>query len=192
MQNRCAKQRPRWRAGRVSRDDGHMPNVRAEIAMSPDEVTEFIADARTLVLVTLGPDGFPDPVGMWYVPAPDGTLWMRTYAKSQKVLNLERDSRAAGLIEDGVTYDQLRGVQFTGKVELVDDVELICDVFADLMIRYQGMDPAYRDATRAGYLAKAPKQRALHLVPDRVVSWDHRKQRAASDAATVATDAGER
>ena len=153
-----------------------MPNQRAEIALTPAEIEQFLAGPHTAVLVTLGPDGFPDPVGMWYVPAADGSIWMRTYAKSQKVLNLERDAKASVLIEDGATYSQLRGVQLTGRIDLVDDIETICDVFADLMIRYEGMDQQYRPAAREGYRAKAAKQRALHLVPERIVSWDHSKQ----------------
>lgn len=153
-----------------------MPNQRADIVLTSQEIAEFLAGAHTCVLVTIGPDGFPDPVGMWYVPGSDGSIWMRTYAKSQKVLNLQRDPRAAVLVESGARYSELKGVQLTGSIELVDDEDTICDVFADLMIRYEGMDPQYRDAAREGYRLKAPKQRALHLVPERIVSWDHSKQ----------------
>jgi PPOX class probable F420-dependent enzyme len=153
-----------------------MPSQRADIAMSPVEIADFLAGPRNLILVTNGPDGFPDPVAMWYVPAADGTIWMRTYAKSQKVTNLRRDARVSVLLEDGARYAELRGVQLTGRIELVDDVDIICDVFADLMIRYENMDPQFRDQARAGYLAKAPKQVALHLLPEVVVSWDHAKQ----------------
>jgi PPOX class probable F420-dependent enzyme len=157
-----------------------MPSQRAEIAMSPTQIADFLAAPRNLILVTNGPDGFPDPVAMWYVPAADGTIWMRTYAKSQKVINLRRDARVSVLVEDGARYSELRGVQLTGRIELVDDVEIICDVFADLMVRYEGMDPMFRDDARAGYRAKAPKQVAMHLLPEVVVSWDHAKQAAAA------------
>jgi PPOX class probable F420-dependent enzyme len=153
-----------------------MPNQRADIAMTPDEISEFLAAPRNLILVTNGPDGYPDPVAMWYVPAPDGSLWMRTYAKSQKVTNLRRDPRAAVLIETGSHYVELRGVQVTGRIELVDDLDIICDVFADLMIRYEGMEAKLREQARAGYLAKAAKQVAMHVVAETVVSWDHAKQ----------------
>ena len=81
-----------------------MPNDRATIALTPDEVAEFLGSARTMVLVTLGPDGVPDPVPMWFVTDDDGAVWMRTYAKSQKVRNLERDPRFSALVESGERY----------------------------------------------------------------------------------------
>jgi PPOX class probable F420-dependent enzyme len=146
--------------------------------MTPDEVDDFIRSGRTAVLVTLNAEGFPEPVGMWFVVDDDGTIWMRTYAKSQKVLNLQRNARAALLIETGETYAQLRGVQLTGMIELVDDVDRICSIFAGLMVKYEGMDPVHTAGVIAGYREKAPKQRALRFVPQRTVSWDHTKQGA--------------
>ncbi len=156
-----------------------MPNQRAAITMSPDEVATFLRNGRTAVLVTVADDGMPEPVGMWYVVDDEGTVWMRTYAASQKVVNIERDPRAALLVEEGDTYDQLRGVQLRGRIELSDDVDRICGVFAGIMVKYQGMDAAHAVAAREGYRAKATKQRALRFVVEAVVSWDHRKQEAA-------------
>ena len=94
----------------------------------------------------------------------------------QKVVNLRRDPRVAALIEDGSRYVELRGVQLTGRIELSTDVDLICDIFADLMIRYEHVDPATRQDVIDAYRPRAVKQVALRLVVDRVVSWDHRKQ----------------
>ena len=39
---------------------------------------------------------------LWYVPR-DGELWIWTYAKSQKVRNLERDPRATLHVETGTS-----------------------------------------------------------------------------------------
>ena len=58
---------------------------------------------------------------LWYVPR-DGEIWIWTYAKSQKVKNLERDPRATLLIETGVEYGELRGVQIEAEAELIRDV----------------------------------------------------------------------
>ena len=52
---------------------------------------------------------------MWFVIDGD-TLWMRTYGKSQKVVNARRDPRCCALIETGDRYLELRGVQITGDV----------------------------------------------------------------------------
>lgn len=143
--------------------------------MSDVEVDAFLRESRTAVLVTLGPDGMPEPVGMWFVVDDEGVVWMRTYAKSQKVINLQRDSRAALLVETGDSYAELRGVQLTGHIELSDDVERICEVLAGLMVKYEGLDPEHVPAVREAYRERASKQRALRLRVDRTVSWDHRK-----------------
>ena len=130
------------------------------------------------MLVTNGPDGVPDPVPMWFVVDDAGAVWMRTYAASQKVRNLERDPRFAALVETGAHYVELRGAQLSGTVTLVDDLDRICEVFADLMVKYEGLDPQHVPDVRAAYRARAGKQRALRLDVTRVVSWDHAKQAA--------------
>ena len=49
---------------------------------------------------------------LWYTVR-DGDLWAWTFAKSQKIKNLERDPRCTVLIEAGEEYQELRGVQIT-------------------------------------------------------------------------------
>jgi PPOX class probable F420-dependent enzyme len=153
-------------------------NQRDRITMTDSEIEAFLAQCRTLILCTIGPDGVPDPVPMWFVPRADG-LYMRTYAKSQKVANLRRDPRCSVLAELGDRYAELRGVQYTGTVDVSTDVDLICELFADLMVKYEQMDPAHRESASAGYRAKASQMVALRLVPQQIVSWDHRKLAAA-------------
>ena len=157
-----------------------MANERSDIALSEAEVDALLRSARTLVLVTNGPDGVPDPVPMWFVMDEGGTVWMRTYAKSQKVLNLERDPRFSALVDTGMHYMELRGAQLSGTVELIDDVEMACEVMAGLLMKYEGLDPAHVDAAKAAYRPRAAKQKVLRLDITRVVSWDHGKQAAAS------------
>ena len=151
-----------------------MPNRRAQIAMTDDERRDYLAGGRTLVLVTTGPDGVPDPVPMWYVMDGDVPV-MRTFTKSQKVRNVLRDPRAAGLVEDGERYGELRGVQITGRVETFDDPERILDVLTAFAVKYEGLSGDDAAALREGARASAAKQTGLRLVPERVASWDHRK-----------------
>ena len=142
--------------------------------MTEPEVAGFLAAGRTLVLVTTGPDGVPDPVPMWFVVV-GGEVRMRTYGASQKVVNLRRDPRFAALVEDGERYAELRGVQLTGRVELVEDPDWIAEVWAGLMVKHEGVPPEREPETRAALRERAGKQVGLRLVADRVVSWDHRK-----------------
>ena len=152
-----------------------MPSRRAQVAMSPAEVSAFLEAGRTLVLVTYGPDGLPDPVPMWYVLDSSGAPVMRTYTKSQKVVNVRRDPRCAGLVEDGVTYATLRGVQLTGRLEPFEDTEEILDVLGGLAVKYEGVAEADVPALREAARPVAAKWTGLRLVADRVASWDHGK-----------------
>lgn len=151
-----------------------MPSSRGAIAMSESEVAEFLAGAGNIILVTNGPDGFPDPVAMWFV-LDDDRIWMRTYASSQKVRNLERDPRCALLAEAGARYAELRGVQLTAEARVHRDPDRICAIVADLMVKYEGLDPAHRGAAAEAYRPRAPKQVAIEFEVVGTASWDHRK-----------------
>lgn len=152
-----------------------MTSKREAITMSDDEVTQMLTEVRTVTVCTIGPDGVPDPVAMWFVQDENGDLWMRTYAASQKVRNLRRDPRVAVLADTGEDYLSLRGVQFSGTMELVTQEDRICWVFAELMVKYSGLPRADVAAVRESYRAKAARQVALRLCPSRTASWDHRK-----------------
>lgn len=142
--------------------------------MSADEISAFLGEGGILQFALYGPDGYPDITPMWYVVDGD-TLWMRTYGKSQKVVNARRDPRCCALVETGDRYLELRGVQITGDVEVSDDVDRICWVAARLMVKYEGVDAEHLPALEAAYRERAPKQVALGLSLSRIVSWDHRK-----------------
>ena len=101
-----------------------MPSRRDQIAMTDAEVRDFLAEHMVMQCATVGPRGVPHLVPLWYVP--EGTeLVAWTYAKSQKAKNLERDPRATVGIEDGVEYDQLRGVTFECDVEVEREPERV-------------------------------------------------------------------
>jgi PPOX class probable F420-dependent enzyme len=149
-------------------------STRVDTSMTDREVADFLAQARTMILCTIGPDGIPDPVGMWFVII-DGDIWMRTYARSQKAINMERDPRVSVLVEAGTNYAELRGVQVSGRVEISRDEDLICSIAAGLLVKYEGLQPEHVPAAKEAYRAKAAKQIAIKLIADRTVSWDHRK-----------------
>jgi PPOX class probable F420-dependent enzyme len=151
-----------------------MPSRRSQIELTGEEQRELIDSERIAVISTLGPRGWPHVMPLWYVPR-EGEIWIWTYAKSQKVKNLERDPKATVLIETGEEYGELRGVQIEAEAELIRDVDEIVDFAKDLTIRYsEGISSVVGDA-EAGLRAQAPKRVAIHFRPTRVASWDHRK-----------------
>ena len=148
-----------------------MAGQRERIRMTDAEVEEFLASERTVQLASIGPDGAPHLVPMWFAVI-DGRIALWTYAKSQKAANLRRDGRVTCLLESGDTYGELRGVTITGRAELVDDYDTVYRVGEALYRRYQG-DMSH--ASRAGVEAEAKKRVAVFIDPAKTVTWDHRK-----------------
>jgi PPOX class probable F420-dependent enzyme len=147
--------------------------------MTDEERAAFLEAGRTAVLVTIGPDGLPDPVPMWYVVADGGALLLRTSAASQKAANVRRDPRAAVLVESGTTFADIRGVQLTGRVETFDDPDELLDLGGALAVKYRGLKPEdYAAARERAAAAGTAGFVGLRFVPEKVVSWDHAKQGA--------------
>ncbi|EID11205.1 hypothetical protein MXEN_16252 [Mycobacterium xenopi RIVM700367] len=146
-------------------------NQRAQIVMSEAEIADFVARSRTGTLATIGPGSQPHLTAMWYGVV-DGEIWLETKAKSQKAVNLRRDPRVSFLIEDGDTYDTLRGVSFEGVGEIVDDPETIFRVGVSVWERYTG---PYTDELKPAVDQMMHKRIAVRIVTRRTRSWDHRK-----------------
>lgn len=147
---------------------------RDQIVMSPAEQLELFESERVVVVSSLGPRGWPHSMPMWFVGR-DGEIWVWTFAKSQKVRNLERDRRATLLIETGDEYTELRGVQIEACAELIRDPEPVFEFAKLLTVRYaEGIDSIEGDAA-AALQAQAAKRVAIRFEPVRVASWDHRK-----------------
>jgi PPOX class probable F420-dependent enzyme len=151
-----------------------MPSRRAEIELSEGERRALIESERIVAVASLGPRGWPHLMPLWYVPRDDG-IWIYTYAKSQKVRNLERDPRATLMIEAGHEYLELRGVQIEAEAEIHRDLETVLALAREVTVRYAaGIDSVEGDAA-AALEAQARKRAAIRFRPVRVASWDHRK-----------------
>jgi PPOX class probable F420-dependent enzyme len=152
---------------------------RDQIKLTSEEQRELLESERVVTVATHGPRGWPHVMPLWYVlrDGPDGEpeIWIWTYAKSQKVKNLERDPRATLLVETGVEYQDLRGVQIEAEAELIRDPDRIVDYAKEMTIRYaEGIDSVEGDAA-AALQAQAPKRVAIRFHHRRVATWDHRK-----------------
>ena len=146
-------------------------NQRAQITMSEAEITDFVTRSRTGTLATIGSDGQPHLTAMWYGVV-DGEIWLETKVKSQKAVNLKRDPRVSFMIEDGDTYDSLRGVSFEGTAEIVDDPDAVFRVGVSVWERYTG---PYTEEVKPAVDMMMNKRVAVRIVGQRTRSWDHRK-----------------
>jgi PPOX class probable F420-dependent enzyme len=142
--------------------------------MAADEVAAFLEQQRVVVCATNGSDGWPHLMPLWYLVR-DGEIWAWTYARSQKVRNLERDDRATLQVEDGEQYHELRGVMIEASVVIHRDLGAVSEFGAELFARYSGGQTAATPEFLEVVRAQAAKRVALQFKPGRTASWDHRK-----------------
>ncbi|MHB8665100.1 MAG: PPOX class F420-dependent oxidoreductase [Acidimicrobiales bacterium] len=146
-------------------------NQRASIRMTDAEVDAFLQQRQAMSMASMGPDGRIQVVAMWYGFL-DGDIAFETKAKSQKVQNLRRDPRLTVMVEDGDTYDTLRGVEIAGTAEIIDDQDELWKIGVSVFERYQGV---FTEEMKPFVEVMLHKRVGIRLRPEKVVSWDHRK-----------------
>jgi PPOX class probable F420-dependent enzyme len=146
-------------------------NQRAEIVLSDAEIQDFLAGSRSLTLASVGPTGQPHLVAMWFALI-DGDICFETKSKSQKAVNLRRNPQISCLVEDGVVYEELRGVSIEGVAEVSDDPDFLWAIGVNLFERYYG---PYTDDLKPIVEVMLHNRVAVRVRSDRVRSWDHRK-----------------
>ena len=153
---------------------GHGVKQRDLIKMTPEEADEFLRGWHTMNCATMKADGTIHLVAMWYAFL-EGAPAFETKAKSQKVLNLRRDPRITCLIEDGDTYDELRGVELVGTGEIVEENDRIWQIGVSIIERQAGRP--FSDIPGGDALVEnmIRKRVGIKIHVDKIVSWDHRK-----------------
>jgi PPOX class probable F420-dependent enzyme len=146
-------------------------NQRSQITMSDEEISTYLDQQRSATIATIGPNGLPHLVAMWYAVV-DGHIWFETKGRSQKAVNIGRDPRMTILIEDGHTYDTLRGVSFEGTAVVSEDPDDLWKVGVSVWERYNG---PYTEEVKPLVEFMLQKRIAVRLDVERVRSWDHRK-----------------
>ncbi|MBM3221510.1 MAG: pyridoxamine 5'-phosphate oxidase [Candidatus Rokubacteria bacterium] len=139
--------------------------------MTDAELHGFLQEERIVTIASIGPNGRPHLMPLWYVA--DGAVisgW--TFAKSQKVKNLERTPQATLQVEAGDAYHELRGAMLECDVEIVRDIAKVAEIGTAVTRRYTG---ASGDEVPEMVRLQAPKRVGLVFRPTRVASWDHRK-----------------
>jgi hypothetical protein len=141
------------------------------IAMTTAEVDEFLAAERTCRVATAGKEGRPHVAPLWFV-WDDGSLWLSSVVRSQRWTDLMRDPRVAVVIDAGVAYTELRGVELSGEVVPVGDVPRTAT--PDQVL--DQVEQLFADKYTGGVKVQADGRHAwLRLTPEKLVSWDFRK-----------------
>lgn len=137
--------------------------------MTSEEVDAFLAEERTCRVATVGANG-PHATPLWYAWH-GGALWLTSVVRSQRWTDLERDPRVAVVVDAGTSYDELRGVELRGRVEVVGEVPRTGEPVAEL----EGPEQLMADRYMGGTFVHDGRHAWLRLVPDKITSWDFRK-----------------
>ncbi len=149
--------------------------------MTSGEIDDFLASERTLVLVTLRPDGSPVAHAMWFAKLGDA-LYINTRRKSLKTRNVSQDERVCALVEAGESYFELRGVRVEGCcVEVTDEDEIAraqsAQAAKDERIGSGMRDmPEWFEGSRKRRLGQGDRV-VMRIAMERVYSWDFSKVR---------------
>jgi hypothetical protein len=140
------------------------------IAMTSEELAQFLAAERTCRIATVSKDG-PHATPLWF--GWDGEyLWLYSIVKSQRWTDLQRDPRIGVVVDTGVEYLELCGVEITGTVEVVGEVprtgepnDALAGIEPVFAGKYMGADQMFHDGRHAW----------LRVKPSKITSWDFRK-----------------
>src|SRR5579875_1779744 len=103
----------------------------ARIAMTPEELDDFLSTERTCRVATLTSDGSPHVTPLWF--AWDGThVWLTSIVRSQRWTDLQRDPRISVVVDAGGDYMELRGAEIRGRAEPVGEVPRTGEPVAEL------------------------------------------------------------
>jgi hypothetical protein len=138
--------------------------------MTDAERDAFLDAERVCRVATTGPHG-PHATPLWFVRH-DSCLWLYSIVRSQRWADLLEDPRIGLVVDAGVEYAELRGVEITGRVEVVGEVprtgepnDTLAPVETKMAAKYGGGTTFDLDGRHAW----------LRVVPDKIVSWDFRK-----------------
>ena len=152
-----------------------MSSLRDKIKMSEEELSSFLQKQISLQIGTINKDGSPHLTTMWYLYDGENFIF-HTYTKSQKIINLKRDSRITLLTEAGNQYSDLQGIIVYGNVEIINGKDSLEEV-----IRYMEMvgEKYIKDEEGSQYIEgmklQAPKRSVVVVKPSKFISWDHTK-----------------
>jgi len=146
-------------------------NRQNQIRMTPEEQAAYLKRARTMTLCTIDKDGYPHAVAMAFM-ATDGCIYMTSFRKAQKVVNVRRNPKVAVMIESGNKYDELKGLMIRGRCEVIDDPDEVWKIMREIRAFQEGGAAAPADAV---IQARAQKRSVLKIIPEKIASWDHSK-----------------
>ena len=129
--------------------------------MTEDEIREILQRKdRWIALTTLGPDGFPHTVPLGYFLS-GNRIVMGCKDETQKVRNVERNSKVSLLWENGRGANELTAIMIRGNARIVRDDKERLELKIEAC-RQRGEE--FPSSVAAGFVY-------IEVSPTRTVSW---------------------
>lgn len=137
-----------------------------KLAMTDEEVDDFLTDERVMRMATVDEDGWPVVVPVWFVWW-EGAFWVWNLDRAERTERLETGTRVGVVVDGGEAYEELRGVSSRVDHELLDDGEVPVEVRVAMGAKYFGMD--------GEPLEPVDDHTWMRLEPRDMSTWDFRK-----------------
>jgi len=141
------------------------------IAMTKDELDEFLTTEKTCRLATVDANGQPHVSPVWFVW--DGEhVWINSLVRSQRWTDAVRHPLVGLTVDAGTEYFELRGVEITGTIEAVGDIPRTASGPDPLV---QIAETGFGNKYTGGTYYPDGRHAWLKVTPTKLASWDFRK-----------------
>ena len=129
-------------------------------------IQSYLATKEVVTLATLGADGAPHAMAMWFLPTPDAIL-MLSVGNLEKVRQIRRDPRVAVAAESAdADGGGIRGVTLRGRAAFLGDAAERAPLVEQFLARY------HPRLERLWGGRAMPHDRVMFRIrPDHVRSW---------------------
>ncbi len=127
-------------------------------------------DVPTARLATIARDGTPHVAPLWFVWLPEA-LFLSTAVGSATWINCERDPRVGLVIDRGLDWSELAGIQAEGIAELLPAQHP--DVRSAMSAWHEKYRSVFSGDGFERFTAKLQELGFLKLEPSRTRVWDH-------------------
>ena len=139
------------------------------VSLTKEEAYEFLDERRGwIILTTIGRDGYPHSVPIGYFRQGDD-IYLGGRSGTQRLKNLERNSKVSLLIESGGTMQDIKGLLIQGDADVVTKSEDVLPLMREAAQRRGASEDDL--PTEVG-----PGVAYVRVRPRRLVSWDYSRQ----------------
>jgi PPOX class probable F420-dependent enzyme len=141
--------------------------------MTPEEARAVLEEPLTLTVATLNLDGTIHAVPVFYGFLGEEVAF-HSKGRSQKVVNLRRNSAITVSVFAGDDPDHLRGVTIIGRSAIFDDEASLRELNKSIVRRYAKGTQDSLDPDQV-FEANFHNRVGMRVTPLRVISFDHSK-----------------